>query len=97
MLATVRHRVRRLLGRRDVERSDDATGATDRLAEESPALAGIASGSTIAGPIQSARRSAGDLAEDPVASASVTQGDGRTQLCLRQIREWERNEDYPAG
>ena len=42
-------------------------------------------------------RIARNLAEDPVAPASVGQGDGRTQLRLRQIREWERNEDYPAG
>ena len=48
-------------------------------------------GSRVAVPI------AGDLAEDPVAAASVGQGDSRTQLRLRQIREWERNENYPAG
>src|SRR6266508_1737636 len=42
-------------------------------------------------------RIAGDLAEDPVAAASVGQGDSRTQLRLRQIREWERNDNYPAG
>ncbi len=40
-LATVRHRVRRLLVRRGLEPGDDATGPVDRLAEESPVLAGI--------------------------------------------------------
>ena len=42
-------------------------------------------------------RIACNLTEDLVAPASVGQGDGRTQLRLRQSREWERNEDYPAG
>ncbi len=47
-LATVCHRVRRLLVRRGLEPGDDATGPVDRLAEESPVLAGIvgASGRT---------------------------------------------------
>ena len=43
VLATVRHRVRRLLGRRGLEPGDDTTG--DRLVEESPGLAGIVSAS----------------------------------------------------
>ena len=43
-LATIRHRVRRLLVR-GLEPSDDAPGPVDRLAEESPALAGIVSAS----------------------------------------------------
>jgi hypothetical protein len=41
MLATVRHRVQRLLVRRGLELADDATGPADRLADESPVLAGI--------------------------------------------------------
>ena len=41
VLATVRHRVRRLLVRRVLEPGDDAMGPADRLAEESPVLAGI--------------------------------------------------------
>ena len=45
VLATIRHRVQRLLVRRGLEPSDEATGATDRLAEESAALAGIVSAS----------------------------------------------------
>ncbi|MBI3629049.1 MAG: transposase zinc-binding domain-containing protein [Candidatus Rokubacteria bacterium] len=45
VLATVRHRVRRLLMRRGLEPTDDATGPADRLAEESPVLAGIATAS----------------------------------------------------
>lgn len=40
-LATIRHRVQRLLVRHGLERGDDATGPADRLAEESPVLAGI--------------------------------------------------------
>jgi hypothetical protein len=38
-----------------------------------------------------------DLAKDPVTPTSSGQGDGRAQLRLREIREGERNEDYPAG
>ena len=40
-LATIRHRVRRLLVRHGLEPADDATGPADRLAKESPVLAGI--------------------------------------------------------
>ena len=40
-LATVCHRVQRLLVRRGLEPSDDTLGPADRLAEESPVLAGI--------------------------------------------------------
>jgi hypothetical protein len=45
VLATVRHRVRRLLVRRGLEPGDDATRPADRLAEESPVLAGLVSAS----------------------------------------------------
>jgi hypothetical protein len=40
-LATIRHRVQWLLVRRGLEPGDDATGPADRLADESPVLAGI--------------------------------------------------------
>src|SRR5438034_6006960 len=40
---------------------------------------------------------AGDLAENPVVSTGIGQGNGRTQLRLREIREGERDEDYPSG
>jgi hypothetical protein len=40
-LATIRHRVQRLLVRRGLEPGDDATGPADRLAEESLVLAWI--------------------------------------------------------
>jgi hypothetical protein len=40
-LATILHRVQRLVVRHDLEPADDATGPADRLAEESPVLAGI--------------------------------------------------------
>jgi hypothetical protein len=42
VLATVRHRVRRLLVRRGLASGDDVTAPADPLAEESPVLAGIA-------------------------------------------------------
>ena len=40
-LATIHHRVQRLLVRRGLEPGDDATGPTDRLVDESPVLAAI--------------------------------------------------------
>src|SRR5262245_16948531 len=40
-LATIRHRVQRLLVRHGLEPADDARGPADRLADESPVLAGI--------------------------------------------------------
>jgi len=45
VLTAVRHQVRALLVRRGLEPGDDATGPADRLAEESPVLAGIVSAS----------------------------------------------------
>jgi hypothetical protein len=41
VLATIRHRVQQLLVRRGLEPADDATDPADRLADESPVLAGI--------------------------------------------------------
>jgi putative transposase len=40
-LATIRHRVQRLLVRHGLEPADDATGPADRLADDSPVLAEI--------------------------------------------------------
>ena len=40
-LTTIRHRVHRLLVRHGLEPADDARGPADRLADESPVLAGI--------------------------------------------------------
>src|SRR5439155_3572920 len=40
-LATIRHRVQRLLVRHGLEPADEATGPADRFADESPVLAGI--------------------------------------------------------
>src|SRR6266446_3261005 len=40
-VATIRHRVQQLLVRRGLEAADEATGPADRLADESPVLAGI--------------------------------------------------------
>jgi len=40
-LATIRHRVQRLLARYGLEPADDATGPADRLADASPVMAGI--------------------------------------------------------
>jgi hypothetical protein len=40
-LATIRHRVQRLLVRRGLEPGDEATGPADRLVDESPVLAEI--------------------------------------------------------
>ena len=40
-LATIRHRVQRLLVRHGLEPADDATGPADRLADASPVMAGI--------------------------------------------------------
>jgi hypothetical protein len=45
VVATVYHRVRRLLVRRGLEPGDDTTGPTDRLTEESLVLAGMVSAS----------------------------------------------------
>jgi hypothetical protein len=41
VLATIRNRFGRLLGRRGLEPGDDAGGPADRLAEEAPLLAGF--------------------------------------------------------
>src|SRR5262249_58971339 len=40
-LTTIRHRVHRLLVRHGLEPADDARGPADRLADESPVLAGV--------------------------------------------------------
>jgi hypothetical protein len=48
-LATIRHRVQRLLVRHGLEPADEATGPADRLADESPVLAGIVEASVQGG------------------------------------------------
>src|SRR5262245_58615404 len=53
-LATIRHRVLRLLVRRGLEPSDDATGPADPLADESPIVAGIV-GASVQGRVARAR------------------------------------------
>ena len=55
-LATIRQRVQRLLVRRGLEPADDATGPADRLAEESPVLAGIV-GASVQGRVALGSRS----------------------------------------
>jgi len=72
-LATIRHRVQRLLVRRGLAPADEATGA-DRLVDESPVLAGIVGasvqGRVALGPRAGARvRRLGD-ARDPAAVTS---------------------------
>ncbi|HEY1338833.1 MAG TPA: transposase [Bryobacteraceae bacterium] len=54
-LATIRHRVQRLLVRRGLEPADAATGPADRLAEESPVLAGMV-GASVQGRVALGRR-----------------------------------------
>ena len=85
-LATVRQRVRRLLVRRGLEPGDDATGPADRLADESPVLAGIVGasvqGRVALGPRAGARvRRLGD-ARDP---AAVTSRGPRRSKTRRQL------------
>jgi hypothetical protein len=77
VLATVRHRVQRLLVRRGMEPGAEESDPADRLAEESPVLAGIASasvqGRVALGPrvgarvrrLGRARRRGSDLAGSP--------------------------------
>jgi hypothetical protein len=57
VLATIRHRVQRLLVRRGLEPADDATGPADQLADESPILAGIV-GASVQGRVALGSRAA---------------------------------------
>jgi hypothetical protein len=82
VLATIRHRVRRLLGRRGLEPSDDATGPADRLAEESPVLAGIVSAS-VQGRVALGSRAGARvrrLGQEPDAEAVTPRGPGQAHL-----------------
>jgi Putative transposase len=73
-LAMIRHRVRRLLVRRGLESSDDATGPADPLADESPIMAGIV-GASVQGRVALGSRAGARVrrlgeASDPAAVTS---------------------------
>jgi Putative transposase len=73
-LTMIRHRVQRLLVRHGLEPADDATGPADRLADESPALAGIVGasvqGRVALGPRAGARvRRLGDARDTPTVTS----------------------------
>jgi putative transposase/transposase-like zinc-binding protein len=72
-LATIRHRVQRLLVRRGLEPADDATGPADRLANESPVLAGIV-GASVQGRVALGSRAGARVRRlgDARATAAVT-------------------------
>ncbi len=81
-LATVRHRVQRLLVRRGLELADDATWPADRLADESPALARIVGASVrervALGPRAGAR--VRRLGQEPDAAAVTSRGPRQAHL-----------------
>jgi hypothetical protein len=73
-LAMIRQRVRRLLARHGLEPGDDATGPADRLADESPVLAGIV-GASVQGRVALGSRAGARVrrlgdARDPAAVTS---------------------------
>jgi hypothetical protein len=72
-LATIRHRVQRLLVRRGLEPADDATGPVDRLVDESPVLAGIV-GASVQGRVALGPRAGARVRRlgDARATAAVT-------------------------
>jgi len=80
VLATIRHRVQRLLVRRGLEPADDATGPADPLADESPVLAGIVGasvqGRVALGPRAGARR----LGEAPDTATVISRGPRQAHL-----------------
>jgi hypothetical protein len=82
VLATVRHRVQRLLVRRGLEPGADEGGPADQLAEESPVLAGIASasvqGRVALGPRAGAR--VRRLGREPDAAAVTSRGRRQARL-----------------
>ena len=69
-LATIRHRVQRLLGRRGVEPGDEATGPADRLADESPVLAEIV-GASVQGRVALGQRAGARVRRLGVGSPSL--------------------------
>jgi hypothetical protein len=81
-LATIRQRVQRLLVRRGLEPADDATGPADRLADESPVLAGIVGASVQGRVVLGSRAGArGRRFGDALATAAVTsRGPRQAQL-----------------
>ena len=81
-LALIRQRVRRLLVRRGLEPSDDATGPADRLAEESPVLAGIV-GASVQGRVALGSRAGARvrrLGQDREADAVSSRGPRQAHL-----------------
>jgi len=81
-LATIRHRVRRLLVRRGLEPGDDATGPADRLADESPVLAGIV-GASVQGRVALGPRAGARvrrLGQAPDAEAVTSRGPRQAHL-----------------
>jgi hypothetical protein len=74
VLATVRRRVQRLLVRHGLEPADDVTGPADRLAEESPVLAGIV-GASVQGRVALGSRAGarvrrlGDARDTPIVTS----------------------------
>jgi Putative transposase len=72
-LATIGHRVLRLLVRRGLESSDDATGSADPLADESPPMAGIV-GASVQGRVALGSRAGARVRRlgDTRAMAAVT-------------------------
>ena len=86
VLATIRHRVQRLLVRRGLEPGDDATGPADRLVDESPVLAGIV-GASVQGRVALGSRAGARVrrlgdARDP---AAVTSRGPRRSKTRRQL------------
>jgi hypothetical protein len=73
-LATIRHRVQRLLVRHGLEPADDATGPADRLADESPVLAEIV-GASVQGRVALGQRAGarvrrlGDARDTPAVTS----------------------------
>ncbi len=89
VLATIRHRVQRLLVRRGLGPADDATGPADRLADESPVLAGIV-GASVRGRVALGSRAGARvrrLGHEPDTEVVTSRGLGRrtsrASICTR--------------
>jgi hypothetical protein len=85
-LARIRRRVQRLLVRRGLEPADDATGPADRLAEESPVLAGIV-GASVQGRVALGHRAGarvrrlGDARDTETVTSRGRAGAPRASIC----------------
>jgi hypothetical protein len=96
-LATIRHRVQRLLVRRGLEPGDDATAPADPVAEESPVLAGIVGasvqGRVARGPRAGARvRRLGDARDTAaVISRAAAGAPGRVRPARQRVGVGERS------